>query len=63
MRLCLRAFRGEPFHAGLPLALLRIQEREVQDLTLLIEAKAGYTPRETFLPLLVLRPVLLEAAS
>lgn len=37
---CQAAFVGNPFHVGLPLAYVLLNEMEIQDLTVLIEAKA-----------------------
>jgi vacuolar-type H+-ATPase subunit C/Vma6 len=44
MRQCLAAFVGNPFHIGLPLAYLVLIDLEVQDLTVLVEAKALRVP-------------------
>lgn len=47
-------FTGYPFHIGLPLAFLLLNELELQDLTVLIEAKAtGKAPAE-FTPYLLM---------
>jgi len=56
MKQCLAAFTGNPFHIGLPLAFLVLSELEIQDLTVLIEAKSSQMPDEEFRPYL-LRPV------
>jgi len=56
MRQCLAAFTGNPFHIGVPLAFLVLSELEIQDLTVLIEAKSSQMPDEEFRPYL-LRPV------
>jgi V/A-type H+/Na+-transporting ATPase subunit C len=42
------AFLGSPFHIGVPLAYLILHEMEVQDLTVLIEAKSSKVPVEGF---------------
>lgn len=47
-------FSGYPFHIGLPLALAVLTELELQDLTVLIEAKAAHMPAEKFLPYLLM---------
>lgn len=53
MEQCLSAFIGDPFHIGVPLAFLILSNLEVQDLTVLIEAKASAMPEEEFLPFLL----------
>lgn len=50
MEQCLAAFIGNPFHIGVPLAFLILSNVEVQDLTVLIEAKSSNMPEEEFLP-------------
>jgi len=50
MEQCLAAFIGNPFHIGVPLAFLILSNLEVQDLTVLIEAKASGMPEEEFSP-------------
>jgi V/A-type H+/Na+-transporting ATPase subunit C len=45
---CQSAFSGYPFHVGVPLAYLTMNEMEIQDLTVLIEAKAARMPAEEF---------------
>jgi V/A-type H+/Na+-transporting ATPase subunit C len=40
MHQCITAFVGNPFHIGLPLAYLELAEMEIEDLTVLIEAKS-----------------------
>ena len=50
MQQCLSAFTGNPFHIGVPLAFLVLSDLEIQDLTLLIEAKSSELPEEEFLP-------------
>ncbi|MBN1582978.1 MAG: V-type ATPase subunit [Anaerolineae bacterium] len=52
---CNAAFVGYPFHVGIPAAYLLLNELEIQDLTVLIEAKAMQAAPETFLPYLVMR--------
>lgn len=44
MKKCVTAFTGNPFHIGLPLAFLELCELEIQDLTVLIEAKSAEVP-------------------
>ena len=46
VRLCRRAFLGDPFHLGLPLAYLLLCEHEINDLTAVIEAKAAHFPEK-----------------
>ncbi len=45
---CRAAFLGNPFHIGIPLAYLILHEYEVEDLTVLLEAKASNRPLEEF---------------
>ncbi len=47
-------FTGYPFHIGLPLAFAVLNELEIQDLTVLVEAKAAQMPSEKFLPYLLM---------
>lgn len=54
--LCREAFRGDPFHVGVPVAYLVLNEYEIRDLTVVIEAKASRLPIETFSPLLTMQP-------
>ena len=54
MAQCQRAFTGYPFHVGVPLAYLLMNELEVQDLTVLIEAKSVQMPAEEFRPHLLI---------
>jgi V/A-type H+-transporting ATPase subunit C len=56
MEQCLAAFIGNPFHIGVPLAFLVLSNLEVQDLTVLIEAKSSGMPEEEYLPF-ILRPM------
>lgn len=53
VRQCRTAFMGYPFHIGVPLAYLVLKEMELQDLTVLIEAKSSEIPAETFQPYLL----------
>ncbi|RPI93627.1 MAG: hypothetical protein EHM40_09220 [Chloroflexi bacterium] len=50
MQQCLAAFTGNPFHIGVPLAFLVLSELEIEDLTVLIEAKSSQMKEEEFLP-------------
>jgi V/A-type H+-transporting ATPase subunit C len=50
---CLAAFVGNPFHVGVPLAYLVLSDFEIQDLTVLLEAKAAGRPLEEYRPYLV----------
>ena len=45
---CRSAFTGYPFHIGIPLAFVVLSEFEIQDLTVLIEAKSAQMPAEEF---------------
>jgi V/A-type H+-transporting ATPase subunit C len=47
-------FSGYPFHIGLPIALVLLNELEVQDLSVWIEAKAGLIPANVFEPYLLM---------
>jgi V/A-type H+-transporting ATPase subunit C len=53
MQQCLAAFIGNPFHIGIPLAFLILGNLEVQDLTVLVEAKSSEMPAEEFRPFLL----------
>jgi V/A-type H+-transporting ATPase subunit C len=48
VRECRLAFTGYPFHVGVPLAYLLLSELEIQDLTVLVEAKALGVPAERY---------------
>ena len=58
VRLCRSAFIGNPFHIGVPLAYLLLTEREIRDLTVVIEAKASGIPQKTFVPMLEMQSFL-----
>lgn len=45
---CRRNFAGNPFHAGIPIAFLHLLAMEIEDLTVLIEAKSMAIPYERF---------------
>jgi V/A-type H+-transporting ATPase subunit C len=47
-RECRAAFVGYPFHIGVPVAYLLLNELEIQDLTVLVEAKALHLPATRF---------------
>jgi V/A-type H+-transporting ATPase subunit C len=51
---CRAAFSGYPFHIGIPLAYLVLNRLELQDLTVLIEAKSMELPVEEFRPYMTL---------
>ncbi len=53
MRQCVSTFVGDPFHIGLPLAYLLLSDFEIQDLVVLIEAKASKLKNEEFRSLLL----------
>lgn len=48
-----KAFIGYPFHIGVPLGYMMLKEMEVQDLTVLVEAKSSHTPVDEFRPYLI----------
>jgi V/A-type H+-transporting ATPase subunit C len=50
MEQCLSAFIGNPFHIGVPLAFLILSQLEIDDLTVLIEAKSSQMSEEEFRP-------------
>ncbi len=50
---CLAAFTGNPFHIGIPLAFLVLTNLEIEDLTILIEARSSQLPDEKFRPYLL----------
>ena len=53
---CRATFIGYPFHIGIPAAFLVLNEYEIKDLTVLIEAKASRLPAEAFTSMLVMQP-------
>ena len=53
MKQCVAAFIGDPFHIGIPLGYLILSDFEVQDLTILIEAKSSKIADEEYRPLLL----------
>lgn len=53
MEQCMAAFVGNPFHAGVPLAFLVLSDLEVQDLTVLIEAKFTGVKPDNYQPYLL----------
>jgi V/A-type H+-transporting ATPase subunit C len=48
LRQCMTAFVGNPFQIGVPLAYLVLSDLEIQDLTVLVEAKSSQPPIEDF---------------
>jgi V/A-type H+-transporting ATPase subunit C len=56
-------FESYPFTIGLALALVQLSELELQDLTVLIEAKASQMPAEEYVPYLLMGENLNEKAS
>jgi V/A-type H+-transporting ATPase subunit C len=50
---CQAAFVGNPFHIGVPLAFLVLSDLEIQDLTVLIEAKSSGMPEDGYRPFLL----------
>ena len=55
VKTCRAAFIGYPFHVGIPAAYLLLNEHEIRDLTVLIEAKASRLPAEAFVSMLATR--------
>jgi V/A-type H+/Na+-transporting ATPase subunit C len=55
IRQCRAVLLGNPFHVGVPLAYLILQEMEIQDLVVFIEAKSSRTPEEGFAPYLLMQ--------
>jgi V/A-type H+-transporting ATPase subunit C len=53
VKTCLAAFMGNPFHIGIPLAFLILTNFEIEDLTILIEARSSQLPDEKFRPYLL----------
>lgn len=51
---CRGMFVGSPFHIGLPLGYVWLNEYEIRDLTVIIEAKVSGLPPESFWPFLLL---------
>jgi vacuolar-type H+-ATPase subunit C/Vma6 len=51
---CHRMFLGSPFHIGLPLAYVWLNEYEIRDLTVVIEAKASGMEPEAFQSMLIM---------
>jgi vacuolar-type H+-ATPase subunit C/Vma6 len=51
---CRKVFLGSPFHIGLPLAYVWLNEYEIRDLTVVIEAKASGVAPEVWEPLLLM---------
>ena len=52
-RRCMGAFLGNPFHVGLPLAYLVMQDLEIQDLIVLLEAKSTQVAAEEYGPFML----------
>lgn len=50
---CITAFIGDPFHIGVPLAFLVLSDLEINDLTVLIEAKSTGMPEQDYQPFLL----------
>jgi len=57
MRECHSTFIGYPFHIGIPVAYVLLNEQEVRDLTVLIEAKASHIPASMYSSLLLIEPL------
>ena len=53
---CRAAFIGYPFHIGIPLGFLWLNEYEINDLTVVVEAKASGLAPQVFLPMLNMMP-------
>ncbi len=56
MQECMAAFVGNPFHVGVPLAYLVLCDLEVEDLTVLIEAKFTNVPADNYRAFLLRTP-------
>jgi len=56
MRECHKSFIGYPFHIGIPVAYVLLNEQEIHDLTVLIEAKASRVPAQIYSSLLLVQP-------
>ncbi len=56
LRQCQAVLTGNPFHIGVPLAYLTLHKMEIQDLTVLIEAKSTHVPSAEFRSYLLLGP-------
>ncbi|MBN2004098.1 MAG: V-type ATPase subunit [Anaerolineae bacterium] len=54
VEICRKAFVGDPFQVGIPLAYLHLMGHEIRDLTTIIEAKASQMPTTLFAPQLEL---------
>ena len=59
---CHKTFIGHPFHIGIPVAYVLLNEQEIYDLTVLIEAKASHIPAEMYSSLLLVQPLARERA-
>ena len=57
IQMCRKSFMGYPFHVGIPAAYLLLNEHEIRDLTMLIEAKASQLPAEMYIPMLEMHPL------
>jgi V/A-type H+-transporting ATPase subunit C len=53
MEQCQAAFVGDPFHIGVPIAFLVLSDLEIQDLTVLVEAKSTGLPEGEYAPYLL----------
>lgn len=53
MKRCMSEFVGNPFHIGIPLAFLVLCGLEIQDLTVLIEAKSSHLAGDAYRPFLL----------
>jgi len=58
---CQAVLLGNPFHIGVPIAYLLLHKMEIQDLTVLIEAKSTQARPEDFRPYLLMEPALNKA--
>ena len=62
VKTCHAAFRDYPFHIGVPIAYVWLNEHEIRDLTMIVEAKASRLPVETFISLLEMQPLSAQEA-
>lgn len=59
---CRQTFTGFPFHAGIPIAYLHLLAMEIEDLTVLVEAKSMQIPYDRFRKFLLFDDSSLEPA-
>jgi vacuolar-type H+-ATPase subunit C/Vma6 len=62
IKICKQNFTGFPFHAGIPIAYLHLLAMEIEDLTVLLEAKSMEIPFDRFGKFLIFENTPLEAS-